>query len=62
MAARIFKLARNAMQSGKGKSVFWVLEHVADAARTVAPEPPVRSQKKSYSDNFRFGRSENWTH
>ena len=24
--------------------------------------PPVRIRPKSYSDNFRFGRPENWTH
>jgi hypothetical protein len=101
MAVRIYKPARNAMQSGKGKSAFWVLEHVAEAPRTVdpmmgwtssadtrqqvkltfatkelaiayaereglaytvAPEPPVRSSRKSYSDNFKFGRADNWTH
>ena len=102
MPVRIYKPARNAMQSGKGKSQYWVLEHVADAPRErdplmgwtsssdtrqqvklrfdtreeaiayaereglaywVAPEatpsPPIR---KSYSDNFRWGRSDNWTH
>ena len=31
-------------------------------AYDVAPEPPVRMQKKSYSDNFKWGRSDNWTH
>ena len=101
MAARIFKPARNAMQSGKGKSKAWRLEYEAEAARsadplmgwtsfgdtrqqlrlsfdtkedaiayatrngiayTVAVEPPVRSSKKSYSDNFKWGRTDNWTH
>lgn len=102
MAVRIYKPARNAMQSGKGKSGGWVLEFEAAAARTadplmgwtssadtrqqlklqfdtsaeavayaereglaysVAPEaPPVRTQKKSYSDNFKWGRTDNWTH
>ena len=28
----------------------------------VAPEPPVRMQKKAYADNFKWGRPENWTH
>jgi hypothetical protein len=28
----------------------------------VQPEAPVRTVKKSYSDNFKFGRTENWTH
>ena len=31
-------------------------------AYAVATEPPVRSNKKSYSDNFKWGRSDNWTH
>ena len=32
-------------------------------AYTVLPEAPVaRAIKKSYSDNFKFGRSVNWTH
>ena len=31
-------------------------------AYVVAKEPPQRLNKKSYSDNFKWGRSENWTH
>jgi len=31
-------------------------------AYEVAPEPPARMQKKAYADNFKWGRSENWTH
>jgi hypothetical protein len=101
MTARIYKPARNAMQSGKGKSQDWVLEHEQVSRRAADPlmgwtsttdtstqvkltfaskeeaiayaqkhgiayvvqaETPARMQKKSYSDNFRFGRSENWTH
>jgi ETC complex I subunit conserved region len=31
-------------------------------AYTVQAEAPVKIQKKSYSDNFKFGRDENWTH
>jgi hypothetical protein len=101
MPARIFKPARNAMQSGKGKSDHWVLEHEQESRRVADPlmgwtstedtvtqvklsfetreeaeayalrkgfayvvqtETPVRMQKKSYSDNFKFGRTENWTH
>jgi hypothetical protein len=101
MPVKIYKPARNAMQSGKGKANAWVLEHEAEAPRsrdplmgwtssadtkqqlklffatpeeavayaerqglayTVAPEAPVRLHKKSYSDNFKFGRSDNWTH
>ena len=101
MPARIYKPARNAMQSGKGKSDAWLLEFEQEAPRAADPlmgwtsttetttqvrlrfascedaenyakrkgiayqvqaETPVRMQKKSYSDNFKFGRTENWTH
>jgi hypothetical protein len=31
-------------------------------AYQVMPEPVARSHKKSYSENFRWGRTENWTH
>jgi hypothetical protein len=102
MPVRIYKPARNAMQSGKGKSQDWILEFVAATPRTtdplmgwtsssdtrqqvrlffescdqavayaereglayhVIPEVPAgRPIKKSYSDNFRWGRSDNWTH
>jgi ETC complex I subunit conserved region len=31
-------------------------------AYTVANVPPVRNNKKSYSDNFKFGRTTLWTH
>jgi hypothetical protein len=31
-------------------------------AYLVQPEAPVRTSKKSYSDNFKFGRTDNWTH
>ena len=101
MPARIYKPARNAMQSGKGKSQEWVFEfeqatergsdplmgwtssddtstqvvlkfatrEEAEAyakrkgiAYTVQPESVRKIQKKSYSDNFKFGREENWTH
>lgn len=102
MAIRIYKPARNAMQSGKGKTGFWILEHEATAPRTadplmgwtssadtrqqlkltfdtkeeaiayaereglaytVMPEVPAgKVIRKSYSDNFKFGRTDNWTH
>ena len=100
MTARIYRPARNAMQSGKGKSKEWFLEFVRETrpsadplmgwtsgdtstqvklrfdtreeaedyakrngiAYTVQPEAPSRMQKKSYSDNFKFGRNTNWTH
>ena len=31
-------------------------------AYEVVADPPVRMQRKSYSDNFRWGRPDNWTH
>jgi ETC complex I subunit conserved region len=31
-------------------------------AYSVANVPPVRMNKKSYSDNFKFGRTTLWTH
>ena len=37
MPARIYKPARNAMQSGTAKTKHWVLEYVADEARSVDP-------------------------
>lgn len=37
MAARIFKPARNAMQSGQGRSKDWVLEHEAEKPREIDP-------------------------
>ncbi|MFG1428230.1 ETC complex I subunit [Roseixanthobacter glucoisosaccharinicivorans] len=37
MVARIFKPARNAMQSGVGKTKHWVLEYEPERARSVEP-------------------------
>ncbi|WP_425051748.1 ETC complex I subunit [Psychromarinibacter sp. S121] len=37
MTARIYKPARNAMQSGTAKTRDWVLEFAADSAREVDP-------------------------
>jgi hypothetical protein len=101
MPARIYKPARNAMQSGKGKTEAWFLEFEQESQRSADPlmgwtssndtksqvklrfetraeaeayaqkqgiaysvqtEPPVRTQKKSYSDNFKYGRTTLWTH
>jgi hypothetical protein len=36
-SARIYKPARNAMQSGQGKSDRWLLEYDAEAARSFDP-------------------------
>jgi hypothetical protein len=101
MSARIFQPARNAMQSGKGKSDVWLLQFDAQAPRTTDPlmgwtssadttqqirmrfnsredavayaeregiafevmeQHKARRPKKSYADNFKFGRTTNWTH
>ncbi len=104
MAARIFQPARNAMQSGKGKSDLWLLQFDAETPRTSEPlmgwtssrdtrqqikmrfnskedavayaeregiafsvqeanaARPGKRPKKSYADNFKFGRLANWTH
>ena len=101
MPVRIYRPARNAMQSGNGNTGAWILEFEETAPRTadplmgwtssgdtrqqlklsfatreeavayaereglaytVVPEAPVRAHKKSYSDNFRWGRPDNWTH
>ncbi|MCW5722760.1 MAG: ETC complex I subunit [Devosia sp.] len=37
MTARIYRPARNAMQSGKGKSKSWVLVHEPAAPRSIDP-------------------------
>ena len=37
MTARIYRPARNAMQSGKGKSKQWVLVHEPAAPRSIDP-------------------------
>jgi hypothetical protein len=101
MVARIYKPARNAMQSGRARSQHWVLEFEAEAARGIEPlmgwtssgdtkqqlrlnfdtreeavayaqrhglphrvfEPAKpRTVRKSYADNFRWGRPDLWTH
>ena len=101
MTARIYKPAKTAMQSGKGKTKDWVLEHIPDAPRTRDPlmgwtgsadtrqqvklkfdskdaaiayakkhglgyrveeEKTAARQKKSYSENFKYGRPQAWTH
>ena len=101
MTAKIYRPARNAMQSGKGKQNMWYLEFererprgvdplmgwtsasetnqqvrlvfdsadeaVAYAERNaipyeVQPEPQPRPQRKTYAENFRWGRPGNWTH
>lgn len=101
--ARIYPPPKSAMQSGKARSLGWVLEwepaepkridpltgwfgssdtqaqvklHFETREQAVAfaeakgipyeveePAPAKAGAKpKSYADNFRFGRNENWTH
>ena len=101
MVARIHKPSKTAMQSGRGRTSGWVLQHEPAAAREVEPlmgwtsstdmqsqvrlafatkeeaiayakrngipftvEEPVQRKlvKKSYADNFKFGRIGSWTH
>ncbi len=101
MTVRIYRPAKTAMQSGKGRTRAWVLEHEPAAAREIDPlmgwtssrdtnqqvklhfetreaaiayaernglaytvvEPKSRTlSKKSYADNFKFGRIGSWTH
>lgn len=101
MAARIYRPAKTAMQSGTARTKKWVLEFEPEEAREVEPlmgwtssrdmksqirmgfaekeeavayarkhgiafqvfEPKTRKHKaKSYSDNFRYGRTTAWTH
>ncbi len=37
MPARIYQPSKTAMQSGTAKTKYWILEHVADSARSVDP-------------------------
>ena len=101
MVARIYKPARNAMQSGKGQTKSWVLEFEPEERLTADPlmgwtssgdmkqqlklvfdtqqqaveyalrngiayqlatEPAQRANRKTYADNFKWGRKDNWTH
>ncbi len=101
MAARIYKPAKSAMQSGYGRMKEWVLEFEPEAPRaidplmgwtssadmraqvklafdtredavayaerhgiayTVAEPKPRKPIRKSYAENFKFGRLGTWTH
>lgn len=101
MTARIYKPTKTAMQSGRARTMEWVLEYEASAPREIDPlmgwtsssdtrtqlklefdsredaiayaerngiayvlqEPKPRKQiRKSYADNFKFGRLRPWTH
>jgi len=101
MVVRIYKPAKTAMQSGRARSMEWVLEYEPESPREVEPlmgwtssadvhsqvrlefsskeeairyaerhglayrliEPKERKPvRKSYADNFRYGRIGSWTH
>src|SRR5262245_18033151 len=101
MMARIYKPAKTAMQSGRGRTKERVLEDEPENSREIEPlmgwtssrdmraeiqlsfatkeeaiiyaerngipftvveEPARKSIRKSYADNFRFGRIGAWTH
>lgn len=101
MAARIYKPAQTAMQSGPARTKEWLLEYEPEAPREIDPlmgwtssrdmkaqislafdtkdeavayaerngiayrlteAQPRKAVRKSYSDNFRFGRLGAWTH
>ncbi len=101
MAARIYRPAKTAMQSGQARTKEWLLEHEAVVPRTIDPlmgwtsSTDTRAQvqlafdtleeavayaermgiayrietpkarkiiRKSYADNFKFGRIGTWTH
>lgn len=101
MVARIYRPAKTAMQSGRGKTHVWVLDYEPEKAKSIEPlmgytssgdmkqqirlrfssreeavgyaerhgiahrviEPNEKAVRHlSYSDNFRFGRAETWTH
>lgn len=101
MAARIYKPAKTAMQSGDARTKEWVLEFDPETPREIDPlmgwtgsrdmkaqvhlqfeskedaiayatrngiafsvvEPkPRKAIRKSYAENFKFGRIGSWTH
>ena len=101
MAARIYKPAKTAMQSGTATTREWVLEYEPEQPRTIEPlmgwtssadtksqirlsfatkeeavayatrqgiafrlEEPQKTEtrRKSYAENFKFGRPDRWTH
>ena len=78
MTARIFKPAKNAMQSGRSKTKEWQLDYEPEQPRSVEPlmgwtssgdmkqQITLRFHSKeeavAYADNFSFRRGEPWTH
>ncbi|SLN33601.1 hypothetical protein PEL8287_01635 [Roseovarius litorisediminis] len=59
MSARIYKPARNAMQSGVAKTKHWVLEYAADKSREVDPLMGWTSSSDTQTQvKLRFGSKE----
>jgi hypothetical protein len=58
MTARIFKPAKNAMQSGTAKPREWQLDYEPEQPRAIEPLMGWTSS----GDNFAFRRGEPWTH
>lgn len=58
MRARIYKPAKSAMSSGKGKTKDWVLDYVPEAPRSIDPlmgwtsSGDMNSQVRLYFDNL----------
>ena len=64
MTARIFKPAKNAMQSGAAKTkedAVAYCEREGIPYQVFEPKEPARRQA-AYADNFAFRRGEPWTH
>ena len=64
MLARIYRPAKNAMQSGKAKTkdeaVAYAQAH--GIAFQISDPKPAKRIIKAYADNFAFGRKQPWTH
>ena len=78
MTARIFKPAKNAMQSGTAQTRDWQLDYEPEQPRAIEPlmgwtssgdmrqqlclEFDTAEEAVAYADNFAFRRGEPWTH
>ena len=78
MTARIFKPAKNAMQSGRAITREWQLDYEPEQPRAIEPlmgwtssgdmkqqltlHFDTREDAVAYADNFAFKRVEPWTH
>ena len=59
MTARIYKPARNAMQSGTAKTKLWVLDYEPEAPRTVEPLVQAMNLNQTISD---VAKGQYWIH